>query len=60
MGDVIIIEAITEDHKLFIVFCVKDTYYLMKIMASWMTIDALEGAKTRRDFIYRSGMKDTN
>ena len=32
----------------------------MNIMASWMTVDYLDGAKTRRDFIDRSGTKKTN
>ena len=31
----------------------------MKIMAIWMTIDKLEGARTRPDFIDSNGMKET-
>ena len=52
-------EARTQDNKLFQILCMKDPDYVMKIMASWMTLDALEGAKTRRDFIDSSGTKDT-
>ena len=33
--------------------------YLMKIMMSWMALDELEGTITRRDFIDRSGAKET-
>ena len=33
--------------------------YIMKIMTSWMKIDELEGARTRRDFTESSGTKDT-
>ena len=32
--------------------------YAMKIMESWMTLYELEGARTRRHFIDRSGTKD--
>ena len=31
---------------------------MMKIVASLMTLDQLEGAKTRRDFIDSSGTKE--
>ena len=44
--------------SLFKIFCMKDLYYVMKIMVSWMTLDELEGARTRRYFIDRSGTKD--
>ena len=47
----------TEDNKLFKTFCMKDPDYVMKIMVSWMTLDELEGARTRRYFIARSGKK---
>ena len=53
------IEARTEDNKLFKIFCVKQTDYLMKMMVSWMKFYELEGAKKRRDFIDSSGMKQT-
>ena len=35
----------------------KEPDYLMKIMASWMTLDELEGARTRRHFVDRIGTK---
>ena len=54
-----ILEARTKDNKLFKVFFMKDPNYVMKIMSSWVTLDELEGARTRRDFIERSGTKDT-
>ena len=41
-------------------FFMKEPYYLMKIVASWMTLDELEGARTRRYFIDISGTKETN
>ena len=53
------IEARTEDNKLFKLFCMKKLDYIMKIMTSWMKIDELEGARTRRDFTESSGTKDT-
>ena len=37
----------------------KETGFVMKIMASWITLDELEGVRTRRDFIDSSGMKET-
>ena len=36
----------------------KEPGYVMKIMAIWMTLDELEGAKTIRDFIGSSGTKE--
>ena len=36
----------------------KEPYYVMKIMASWMSLDPLEGTKTRRNLIDISGTKD--
>ena len=53
------IEARTEDNKLFEMFCMKDMDCAMKIMASWMTLDELDSARTRRYFIDISGTKDT-
>ena len=35
----------------------KETYYVMNDMASWMVLDELDGANTRRDFIYSSVIK---
>ena len=42
------LEARTQDNKPFGIFCLKDPVYVMKIMESWMTLDVLEGANTRR------------
>ena len=38
-------------------FFMKDPDYVMHIVASWMTLDKLEGGKIRRDFIDSSGTK---
>ena len=54
------VESITEDNKLFKIFCMRYPDYVMKIMASWTTLDELEGARTSRYFIDRSGTKDIN
>ena len=35
------IEAITEDNKLFKIFCMKEPYYVMKIMSVWVELDEL-------------------
>ena len=53
------VEARTEDDKLFKMFSMKEPGYVMKIMVSWMALDELEGARTRRYFIDISGTKDT-
>ena len=49
--------AKTQDNNPFQIFCMKDPYYVVNVMASWMTLDELEGTKTRRDLIYSSGTK---
>ena len=54
------IEAINEDNNLFNMSCMKEPNYVIKIMASWMTLNELEGAETKRDFINRSGTKEKN
>ena len=44
-------EAITEegyDGKAFRIFCFKEPEYVMKIMATWMTLEELVGADTRQ------------
>ena len=46
-GDVVMIEARTEDNKLLKVFLIKEPDYVVKIMASLMALDELEGARTR-------------
>ena len=38
----------TEDNKPLQIFCMKQKYYVMNKMASWMTLDNLEGKKPRR------------
>ena len=55
---VVMIEARTEDNKLVNYFW-KDPDYVTKIMASWMTLDELVGARTRRYFIDSIGTKET-
>ena len=45
------LEAITEEGpegKVFKIFCFKEPYYVMKIMATWMTLEELDGADNRR------------
>ena len=48
-GDVGMLEVRTEDNKLLQIFFMKYPDYVMKIKASWMTLDELEGKKIRRD-----------
>ena len=52
-------EARTQENKSFRMFCMKEPDYVIKIMASWITLDELEGAKTKRALIESSGMKET-
>ena len=52
-------EARTEDNKLFKKTFIKYPDYVMKIMASWMTLDELEGARTIRYLVDSSGTKET-
>ena len=58
-GGVGIIEVITDDNKLFKTFFMKYPGRVMKIMASWMTLDELDNPRIRRDFVESSGTKDT-
>ena len=47
-----ILEAITEEGpvgKAFNIFCFREPEYVMKIMATWMTLEELYGADTRRE-----------
>ena len=53
------INSRTEDNNLFRIIFMIELDYVMKIIASYMTIDELEGAKTRREFIDSSGTKET-
>ena len=59
VGGVDILEARTQENKPFQIFCMKEPDYVMKIMAIWMTLEELDGAKTRRDFADSSGTKQT-
>ena len=40
------LEAATEDGNPFRILCFKEPDYVMKIMASWMNLDELEGSNT--------------
>ena len=60
VGDVGMLEAITQDNKLFRILCMKDTDYVMKIISIWIKLYELYGTKTRRDFIDRNGTKGSN
>ena len=57
VNDVGMIEARTEDNKLFKIFFTKKLYYVVKIMAICMTLDELEVTRTIRDLIDSSGKK---
>jgi hypothetical protein len=50
VGDVDMLEAATEEGKPFRIYCFKETDYVMKIMATWMTLDKLEDAPARREY----------
>ena len=52
------LEAITEEGpegKAFKIFYFKELEYVMKIMATWMTLEELDGADTRREYKGRDG-----
>ena len=47
------LEAITEEGtegKAFNIFCFKEPEYVMKTMATWMTLEELDGSDTRREY----------
>ena len=44
------LEAATEENDPFHIFCFKFTDYVMKIMASCMTLDELEGVNTNLNY----------
>ena len=53
-----ILESITEDGpegKTFKIFCFKEPEYVMKIMATWITLEELDGADTRWEYKGRDG-----
>ena len=52
------LEAINEEGtegKAYKIFCSKEPEYVMKIMATWMTLEELDGADTRREYKGRDG-----
>ena len=52
------LEAITEEGpegKAFKIFCFKEPEYVMKIMATWMTLEELDRADTRQEYKGRDG-----
>ena len=55
VGGVDMLEASTEDGKPFRVFFLKYPEYVMKVMASWMTLDDMKGGKTRCNYKGRDG-----
>ena len=48
VGDVDMVMAATEEGEPFKILCFKETDYVMKIMASCMTLDDLEGDNIKR------------
>ena len=52
-------EEITKDNKLLKIFFMKDLDDVMNIIASSMTLDALDGTITRRYFVESSVTKET-
>jgi hypothetical protein len=50
VGDVDMLEVKTEEGKPFRIYCFKEPDYVMKIMATWMTLDELDDAPTRREY----------
>ena len=52
------IETRNKYNMLLKIFCIKEPDCVMKIIASWMTFDDLEGARTRIYFIDSSGTKE--
>ena len=44
-------EAINQENKMIQIFFMKEPDYVVNIMVSWMTLDELDGAKTKRDFM---------
>ena len=52
VGDVGMIDLRTENITLLKIFCMKDLDYVMKIMVSWMTLDELEEARTKKYISY--------
>jgi hypothetical protein len=58
VGNVDMVEVMTEEGpqgRPFKIFCFKEPDYVMKIMATWMTLDELPGADTRQDYKGQDG-----
>ena len=53
--DVEILEDATEDGHPLRILCLKETDYVMKVMASWITLDELEGGNTKCNYKGRYG-----
>ena len=49
VGAVDCLEMNTDDGKALKIHCTKEPYYVMKLMALWMSLKILEGANTKRD-----------
>ena len=52
------LESITEEGpegKAFNIFCFKEPEYVMNIMATWMTLEELDGVDTKREYKGRDG-----
>ena len=52
------LETITEEGpegKAFKIFCFKEPEYVMKILATWISLEDLDGADTRQEYKGRDG-----
>ena len=50
MGAVDFLYMKTDEGGKFKINCTKEPYYVMKLMASWMTLNDLVGVNTKRDW----------
>ena len=57
VGAVDCLEMKTDEGKSSKINCMKETDYVMKLMASWMTLKYLEDANTKRDWKYNGVRK---
>ena len=48
MGAANCLDTKTDEGKTFKIHSMKEPYYVMKLMSSWMTLNNLEGANTKR------------
>ena len=51
VGNVVMIEGITQENKPLRILCMKYLYCIMKVLTSSMKLDELEGENKRIDFI---------